>query len=285
MAFSVLKGGMDMASSQVDQNFNRWINIGNLKHYFNVTNSYVVGKLILVLWPWRHRPWTRQQRLSDGAHGQDGYYLPPRDDINSPDMYIPLMALITYILLSTLLAGLRSAFHPELFGTMATKAIVSVAAEILLLKAAMYLWLNISSQSQLLDLIAYSGYKFVGVIVTLVVSEIWNRGGGTGGLVGWLIFLYTFSAVGFFLVSLTIEFIVEVNDYRLTFLKLRSLKYVLLPDNSPNPNSSASYTATRANRSSRTKFLFIYAFPVQLLIMLFLTWQDHSGIPIGRPGK
>jgi protein transport protein YIF1 len=218
MAFSVLKGGMDMASSQVDQNFNRWINIGNLKHYFNVTNSYVVGKLVLVLWPWRHRPWTRQQRLSDGAHGQDGYYLPPRDDINSPDMYIPLMALITYILLSTLLAGLRSAFHPELFGTMATKAIVSVAAEILLLKAAMYLWLNISSQSQLLDLIAYSGYKFVSVIVTLVVSEIWNRGGGTGGLVGWLIFLYTFSAVGFFLVSLTIVLIVEVNDYRLTFL-------------------------------------------------------------------
>jgi protein transport protein YIF1 len=200
MAFQVLKGGMDMASSQVDQNFNRWISVANLKHYFNV-NSYVVGKLILVLWPWRHRPWTRQQRLSDGANGQDGYYLPPRDDINSPDMYIPLMALITYILLSTLLAGLRSAFHPELFGTMATKAIVSVAAEILLLKAAMYLWLNISSQSQLLDLIAYSGYKFVGVIVTLVVSEIWNRGGGSGGVVGWMIFLYTFSAVGFFLVS------------------------------------------------------------------------------------
>jgi protein transport protein YIF1 len=127
--------------------------------------------------------------------------MPPRDDINAPDMYIPLMALVTYILVSTLLAGLKSAFHPELFGTMASKAIISVALEILLLKGAMYLWLNISSQSQLLDLIAYSGYKFVGVIVTLVVSEIWNRGGGSGGLVGWLVFMYTFLAVAFFLVS------------------------------------------------------------------------------------
>lgn len=133
--------------------------------------------------------------------GQDGLYLAPRDDINSPDMYIPLMAIITYILLSTLLAGLRSAFHPELFGTMASKAIISVAVEIALLKAAMYFWLNISSQSQLLDLIAYSGYKFVSVIVTLLLSEIWNRGQGTGGPVGWAIFIYTFLAIGFFLVS------------------------------------------------------------------------------------
>lgn len=52
-----------------------------LKHYFNVTNSYVVNKLGLVLFPWRHRPWIRQN--------YDGFYLPPREDINSPDMYIP----------------------------------------------------------------------------------------------------------------------------------------------------------------------------------------------------
>lgn len=188
-----------MASKDIDKNLNRWINVANLKHYFNVSNSYVLGKLWLVICPWRHKSWTRQQRMP--IDGQDGLYLAPRDDINSPDMYIPLMAIITYILLSTLLAGLRSAFHPELFGTMASKAIISVAVEIALLKAAMYFWLNISSQSQLLDLIAYSGYKFVSVIVTLLLSEIWNRGQGTGGPVGWAIFIYTFLAIGFFLVS------------------------------------------------------------------------------------
>ena len=66
----------------------RFINVSALKHYFNVSNSYVVSKLSIVLFPWWHRPWSRQQRLSN-VNSQDVYYLPPREDINSPDMYIP----------------------------------------------------------------------------------------------------------------------------------------------------------------------------------------------------
>lgn len=66
---------------------NRWVNFSALKHYFNVSNSYVVNKLFLVLFPWRHKPWSRKQTV--GPTGQEGWYLPPRDDINSPDMYIP----------------------------------------------------------------------------------------------------------------------------------------------------------------------------------------------------
>ena len=115
-------------------------------------------------------------------------------------MYIPVMAFVTYILLSTLLAGLRGAFHPEVMGLTATTAFAIVAVEILGLKFGTYI-LSISNDSQLLDLVAYSGYKFVGVIVTLVVAEILNRGRGTGGWVGWTVFTYTFLANAFFLVS------------------------------------------------------------------------------------
>jgi protein transport protein YIF1 len=32
-------------------------------------------------------------------------YKPPRDDINSPDLYIPTMALVTYVLLTGIVAG------------------------------------------------------------------------------------------------------------------------------------------------------------------------------------
>ena len=109
------------------------------------------------------------------------------------------MAFVTYILLSTLLAGLRGAFHPELLGLTATTAFAVVIFEILGLKLGCYL-LSISNESQLLDLVAYSGYKFVGIIVTLVVSEILNRGRGTGGWIGWTMFTYTFLANAFFLV-------------------------------------------------------------------------------------
>lgn len=128
-------------------------------------------------------------------------FLPPRDDLNSPDMYIPTMAFVTYILLCTVLAGLRGSFHPELLGSITTTAMAVVMFEILCLKVAMYI-LSISNDSQLLDLVAYSGYKFVGIIVTLLAAGILTPSRGTGGWVGWTVFAYTFLANAFFLVIL-----------------------------------------------------------------------------------
>lgn len=111
------------------------------------------------------------------------------------------MALVTYILLSTMIAGLRGEFQPELLGYTATKSLVSVFIEIIILKLGCYL-LSISSQSQLLDLIAYSGYKFIGIIVTILIAEILNGGKGTGGIWGWVVFAYAYAANALFLVGL-----------------------------------------------------------------------------------
>ncbi|KAF2712019.1 YIF1-domain-containing protein [Pleomassaria siparia CBS 279.74] len=180
MGFQLGKSAVNAGQEYVEQNFGRFVNVSALKHYFNVSNSYVATKLYIVLFPWWHRPWSRQQRLSN--NGQDGYYLPPREDMNSPDMYIPMMALVTYILLSTLLAGLRGAFHPELLGYTATLAISVMLLEIMTIKVGTFL-LSISSSSQLLDLVAYSGYKFVGVIISLLISELLSHM-GVGG--SWL---------------------------------------------------------------------------------------------------
>ncbi|KEY68769.1 hypothetical protein S7711_00639 [Stachybotrys chartarum IBT 7711] len=230
----------------VEQNIGRFFSVRAFKPYFNVSNSYVVNKLFLVLFPWRHKPWSRQQAV--GVNGQEGWYLPPREDINSPDMYIPVMALVTYILLSTLIAGLRGKFQPELLGYTASTSLLVVGVEIVALRLGCYL-LSISSQSQL-DLIAYSGYKFVGIIVTVALAEVFSGGKGTGGWVGWLIFLYTFLANSLFL--------------------MRSLKYVLLPE-SPGNSGGPMQTDSRAKRNQRTQFLFFYSYIVQLFFMWVLT--------------
>ncbi|KAK7528302.1 ER to Golgi transport protein Yif1 [Phyllosticta citricarpa] len=250
MGFSIGQNAARAGQEYMEQNFNRYVNVNALKHYFNVTNSYVVNKLFLVLFPWRHRPWVRQN--------YDGFFLPPREDINSPDMYIPVMAFVTYILLSTLLAGIRGAFHPELLGITATKGFAVVLFEILGLKLGCY-FLSISNDSQLLDLVAYSGYKFVGIIVTLIVAEVFNKGQGSGGWVGWVVFFYTFMALAFFL--------------------LRSLKYVLLPDTAPNASGQAGYTIARNQRYARTQFLFFYSYIVQGLFMLWLSSQSSGSQP------
>ena len=223
-----------------------------------------MNKLFLVLFPWRHKPWSRKQAI--GPNGQEGWYLPPRDDLNSPDMYIPLMALVTYILLSTTLAGLRGAFQPELLGSNFGWAFFIVIIEILGLKLGCYL-LSISNESQLLDLVAYSGYKFVGVIATLVVSEIFNGGKGTGGWVGWAVFTYTFLANALFLVGISTTLSV---CRMLTVPQLRSLKYVLLPENTTDERGTMQ-TVARSQKSRRTQFLFLYSYPVQLIFMWALT--------------
>ncbi|KAF2097969.1 YIF1-domain-containing protein, partial [Rhizodiscina lignyota] len=253
MGIQVGKSAMVAGQEYMEQNFSKYVNVPVLKHYFNVSNSYVLQKLYVVLFPWRHRPWSRKQQIS--PNGQDSFYLPPREDVNSPDMYIPLMALVTYILLCTILAGVRGAFDPELLGGTLGAAGAVILFEILLLKLGTYL-LSISNESQLLDLVAYSGYKFVGTNATLVISELFNRGQGTGGYAGWTVFIYTFLANAFFL--------------------LRSLKYVLLPDPSSAPTPSAgpsagSYTLARAQRNRRTQFLFVYSYVVQLVFMWILS--------------
>jgi hypothetical protein len=61
-------------------------------------------------------------------------------------------------------------------------------------------------------------------------------------------------------------------------IQLRSLKYVLLPDSSPNPNNSASYTANRSHRQRRTQFLFVYSYLIQVVLMAFLTVQDSTDV-------
>lgn len=66
-----------------------------MKHYFNVSNGYVAQKLFIVLFPWRHRPWSRQQSRMSG-NGQAAEFLPPREDINSPGKNTPFVGANEY---------------------------------------------------------------------------------------------------------------------------------------------------------------------------------------------
>ncbi|KAH9994671.1 YIF1-domain-containing protein [Russula vinacea] len=221
--------------SYVQRNLGGLIPITHLKHHFNVSNSYVIRKLSLVVFPWRHKPWTRKMRRSETGIGE---FQPPRDDLNAPDLYIPVMAFVTYILLAALQSGLQSRFHPEIFGVVATKAIVVLILDFLFVKGGCYL-LGIQGTNPIVDLLAYGGYKFVGVIATLMV-----------GLVGFsrtlysIAFVYTFLANAFFL--------------------LRSLRSVVLPD--VGAASGAVGTVSHAQRSRRITFLFLVAV-VQILFM------------------
>lgn len=122
-------------------------------------------------------------------------YKPPRDDPNSPDMYIPVMALVTYILLAGVVTGSRGEFHPDNLGMTASKSLGIVFIEFCMIKLGTYL-LNITGKGTVVDLFSYSGYKFVGIIVALILQLVNVR-----GWLYWLAFTYVFCANAFFLVS------------------------------------------------------------------------------------
>ncbi|KAI6004369.1 YIF1-domain-containing protein [Pisolithus orientalis] len=211
----------------VQKNFGGFIPLTLLKHHFNVSNSYVMKKLQILLFPWRHKPWSRRVRRSEAGHTE---WQPPRDDVNSPDLYIPLMAFVTYILISALQTGLQDRFHPQILGASASRALVVLLLDFLFVKGGCYL-LNVQSSSQLTDLVAYGGYKFVGVILTLLTGLV-----NFSRTVYLLVFAYAFAANAFFL--------------------LRSLRSVVLPDLS---SATTPVTVSHAQRKRRITFLFLEA--------------------------
>ncbi|KAI3618462.1 hypothetical protein CBS9595_002825 [Malassezia furfur] len=265
-------GMMNDATAQMGMQFGRHVAqfrallpMPMLKHYFNVSNSYVLHKLRIIVFPWRHKPWSRRLRYTtpygasgimspgqsasptpyagmsapdrplsaNGARLANGAepvsFCPPREDVNSPDMYIPSMAFVTYTIATSAIYGLRGRFHPENLGYTASRALAIVVIEFTAVKLGCYL-LNIQGDHTVFDLVAYSGYKFVGTLLVLAVGML-----PLGRWAYWLTFLYVFAANAFFL--------------------LRSLRYVVLPD----PSSPSSVTVTQGQRATRIQFLFAIA--------------------------
>ena len=103
-------------------------------------------------------------------------YLPPRQDVNAPDMYIPVMALWTYCLLVGVALFAGKSFKPEILYSTVTSAIGAWMVHALMLK--MLLWmLGISSTAAFSELTAYAGYPFVVACVVLLAHLVLGRMG------------------------------------------------------------------------------------------------------------
>eukprot|EP01112_Ceratiomyxa_fruticulosa_P017366 TRINITY_DN5396_c0_g1_i4.p1 TRINITY_DN5396_c0_g1~~TRINITY_DN5396_c0_g1_i4.p1 ORF type:complete len:352 (-),score=52.12 TRINITY_DN5396_c0_g1_i4:119-1174(-) len=152
----------DSGIEYVDQKFGRYISSGILKYYFNVNNSYVLNKIKLLLCPLLHRSWKR--RMVRTANGDQ--FLPPRDDLNAPDLYIPTMALVTYILAVAFVYGTVDKFTPEVLGMTASTSLVLLALEILFIKGGFYV--TNAANISFIDIAAYSSYKYVPTVVSIL---------------------------------------------------------------------------------------------------------------------
>jgi hypothetical protein len=131
--------------------------------------------------------------MSDGFEGRPPAPKLPSQDQNAPDFYIPVMAFVTYILVTGLAHGTSTNFTPEVLINITSAAVVTQLLEIGLV------WLIFVLTSvprpALLDCLAWCGNKFVGALLANLVFLVL-------GSIGFYVTLaYTGAAMGFFLVQ------------------------------------------------------------------------------------
>jgi len=78
------------------------------------------------------------------------------------------MAFVTYVLLVGFFMGTRFKFTPDVLGATSSTAVVVIIIEVILLKVSTWLW-NFPPLS-ILELLAYSGYKFVGITLNIIAG-------------------------------------------------------------------------------------------------------------------
>ncbi|KAJ2901160.1 Transport protein yif1 [Coemansia aciculifera] len=231
---------MNAMQENVQQNVERYVSMRQLKHYFDVSNIYVLSKLRMLVFPWMQKSWHRYAERDQT--GQVVGYKSPREDTNSPDLYIPVMALVSYIIAIGLIIGRLGVFHPEDLGYTASSALGVIVFEVLLIKMFCYL-LNVGSELQFLDIVAMSGYKFVTTIF-VVVFRPWAP-----WWVSWSAFFYFGFALAFFMI--------------------RSLKDALIPE-------SSSVTGVNVHRKRRIHFLFVIAVIQLLYIWILIQYKSTT---------
>jgi protein transport protein YIF1 len=209
------------------------------KHYFTVNHSYVLRKLALLVMPFQRRSWSRRagvdQRQFERQGSEDATaYLPPRDDVNAPDLYIPVMAFVSYVLLVGFVFGTRGTFTAEVLAKYFSKGFGVLTLEVLVIKLGLYL-IN-ARPTPWLDVIAYRGYKFVGVIIAMVCDLLFPR-------LYYFVFFYTAFAMAIFL--------------------MRSHRRIILPQSSERANPG-----DLPQRNAFLLFVCALQFPIYWLLIL-----------------
>ncbi|XP_047110270.1 protein YIF1B isoform X1 [Schistocerca piceifrons] len=202
----------------VDRELEKYVPVTRLKYYFAVDTAYVTKKLGLLLFPFSHGDWSIKYEHEEPVA--------PRYEVNAPDLYIPTMAYLTYVVVAGLMLGTQNRFSPEMIGIHASSALAWLVVEIVVEMITLYVT-SIQTKLKTLDLVAFGGYKYVGMIFAMLLSLVFQKTGYYAGL------LYFGLSLAFFLVrTLKVQVLPEVNGpqhdpYRTTTGNKRRIYFLL----------------------------------------------------------
>jgi len=180
------------------------------RYYFKVDNTYVLHKIMKIIFPFSKmnpQDWHRKLLHSSSSSTFGGreetdnsgvikslspeqaakmkqdknkklvYNSPfqsPIDDINAPDMYIPLMAMVTYIVIMGYAVGTQQGgrFTPQVLVATASSALGMLLFEVLIMKSGFWFIGDVAVPPFWLDLICYAGYKLIFVVLNLGIFTL-----------------------------------------------------------------------------------------------------------------
>ncbi|CAI5453068.1 unnamed protein product [Caenorhabditis angaria] len=154
-------------AEQQKEKLTKYLGTFNLKYYFSVDNAYVGKKLGILFFPFFHRDWSLKFSGSSEPY-------PAKEDVNAPDLYIPLMAFLTYVLVSGFVLGTQGRFSPEVLGILTSNAFIWVILENIVIFISKYI-MNISATLSVWHSLAYSTYKFTHMIVCLLMFMVGDK--------------------------------------------------------------------------------------------------------------
>lgn len=190
----VLQEGMNAMGAS---GLSRWAPFlfASLQGQFNVGHGFVLRKLMLLLCPFvKQSQGTPQGFGSDGndspmGHQPTGSVESLKMDINEPDLYIPLMSYFTYCLVYCVQRGMTGEFKPEVLAATISFAMVLFFLEVVVAKMGFFV---AGSQVSVLELMGTCGYKFVHVLLMVLV-----RIGLGSSYVYYVFFAYLAACSGF----------------------------------------------------------------------------------------
>lgn len=107
------------------------------------------------------------------------------------------MSLITYVLVCALCSGTANQFNPEVISKVATMCVVTQVLEVFAIKAGFQL---MQVPIPVLDLVSYTGYKYVGLSLSMLVSLLVSHVGQ--GYRSYLVtFIWVSSAMSYFMLK------------------------------------------------------------------------------------
>ncbi|CAM9915535.1 unnamed protein product [Chrysoparadoxa australica] len=180
----MLHMGGNVAKDFISSNMARyqpgvWSFWQTVKYYFTVDNAYVLKKLKVLFCPIMNENWQRLRSqasynpdMANSAMEREKKFAPPQLDVNAPDLYIPVMSFVTYVLLSGFLHGRAEEFTPEVLKEGMTSGLVTDLILVILLRFGLYL---LGAPASFLELSCYSGYKYVALCVNLTLGILLGR--------------------------------------------------------------------------------------------------------------